>query len=309
MIKTVFSAALPIGERLVVKKNRIEGRGGRGPRIAVVTGIHGDGLEGQYVAFELAQRLEARVSELRGIVDIYPALNPLGMSASQHGVPLFDLDLDHTFPGNKQGNMNEALAAAIVADIKGANACIDIHTPDAYLKQASQVVVEQEFEARLLPLAKLLNTQFVRIHAALAPERTTLAHTLNALKTRTLVVEMGESLRITEGYGSWLTEGILRLIEELEGLPSSNIWLPAPRIIRDSDLIGVQSSVPGIFLPKVDQGVTVVKGQVVGIVIDSLAAKVRAEIVSPSDGLVVALRAQPMVYPGTLVARVLGGAQ
>ena len=309
MIKTVFSAALPIGERLVVKKNRIEGRGGRGPRIAVVTGIHGDGLEGQYVAFELAQRLEARVSELRGIVDIYPALNPLGMSASQHGVPLFDLDLDHTFPGNKQGNMNEALAAAIVADIKGANACIDIHTPDAYLKQASQVVVEQEFEARLLPLAKLLNTQFVRIHAALAPERTTLAHTLNALKTRTLVVEMGESLRITEGYGSWLTEGILRLIEELEGLPSSNIWLPAPRIIRDSDLIGVQSSVPGIFLPKVDQGATVVKGQVVGIVIDSLAAKVRAEIVSPSDGLVVALRAQPMVYPGTLVARVLGGAQ
>ena len=50
MIETVFSAALPVGERLIVKKNRIEGRGGRGPRIAVVTGIHGDGLEGQFVA-------------------------------------------------------------------------------------------------------------------------------------------------------------------------------------------------------------------------------------------------------------------
>ena len=309
MIKTVFTAALPIGERLVVKKNRIEGRGGKGPRIAVVTGIHGDGLEGQYVAFELAQRLEERITELRGIVDIYPALNPLGMSATEHGVPLFDLDLDHTFPGNKQGNMNEALAAAIVADIKGANACVDIHAPDAYLRQASQVVVEEEFEKRLMPLANLLNTQLVRIHAPAAPELTTLAHTLNVLKTRALVVEMGESLRITEGYGSWLTEGILRLIEELGGWTSSSIWLPAPRPVRDSDVISVISDMPGIFLPKAEQGTSVESGQVIGIIIDPLAAKVRAKIVSPAKGQLIALRAQPMVYPGTLVARVLGGAQ
>ena len=309
MIKTVFSAALPIGERLTVKKNRIEGRGGKGPRIAVVTGIHGDEFEGQYVAFELAQRLEENITGLRGIVDIYPALNPLGMSATQHGVPLFDFDLNHTFPGNKHGNLNDALAAAIVADIKGANACVDIHAPDAFLKQASQVVVEEEFEKRLMPLANLLNTQLVRIHTPTAPELTTLAHTLNTLKTRTLVVEMGESLRITEGYGSWLTEGILRLIESLGGWTSSSIWLPAPRPVHDRDVISVISDVPGIFLPKVEQGTSVDCGQVLGIIIDPLAAKVRAEITSPMKGLLIALRSQPMLYPGTLVARVLGGPQ
>ena len=308
MIETVFSAALPIGERLVVKKNRIEGRGGKGPRIAVVTGIHGDGLEGQYVAYELAQRLNERISDLRGIVDIYPALNPLGMSATEHGIPLFDFDLDHTFPGNKQGNMNEALAATIVADVKGANACIDIHTPDAFLKQSSQVYVEEEFEKRLLPLAKLLNTQLVWVHSTSNAEQTTLAHTLNKLHTRTLVVEMGESLRITEGYGSWLTEGILRLVESLGGWTSSSIWLPAPRLIRDGDVAPVLADVPGVFLPKVDQGDTVQKGQTLGIIIDPLAAKVRAEVTSPLDGKLIALRAQPMVYPGTLLARVLGGA-
>ena len=211
MIETVFSAALPVGERLIVKKNRIEGCGGRGPRIAVVTGIHGDGLEGQFVAFELAQRLRERIGDLRGIVDIYPALNPLGISASEHGVPLFDLDLDRTFPGNSKGNMNEALAAAIVADIKGANACIDIHAPDAHLREVSQVRVEDAYAKTLMPFAQLLNTQLVWMHGSSNPQRSTLAHTLNSLRTRTLVVEMGESLRITEDAGSWLTEGILRL--------------------------------------------------------------------------------------------------
>lgn len=307
MIETVFSAALPVGERLVVKKNRVEGRGGRGPRIAVVTGIHGDGLEGQFVAFDLARRLREHINDLRGIVDIYPALNPLGVSATEHGVPLFDLDLDHTFPGNKKGNMNEALAAAIVADIRGANACVDIHAPDAHLQEVSQVRVEEEFSKRLVPLAQLLNTRLLWVHSSSSPQRSTLAHTLNTLRTRTLVVEMGQSLRITEDYGSWLTEGILRLVESLGGWTSSSISLPIPRLVYDGDVVSLQAEVPGVFLPRAEQGATVARGQTIGMIVDPLAAEVRDEIRSPTDGMLMSLRVQPVVYPGTLVARVLRG--
>ena len=307
MIETVFSAALPVGERLIVKKNRIEGRGGRGPRIAVVTGIHGDGLEGQFVAFELAQRLRERIGDLRGIVDIYPALNPLGISASEHGVPLFDLDLDRTFPGNPKGNMNEALAAAIVADIKGANACVDIHAPDSHLREVSHVRVEEQYAKTLLSLAQFLNTQLVWVQASSNPLRSTLAHTLNTKRTRTLVVEMGESLRITEDAGSWLTEGILRLLEHLGGWTSSSVALPSPRLVRDGNVTSLSAEVPGIFLPRLELGASVRRGQTIGVVADPLEAEVKEEVVSPVEGNVISLRAQPLVYPGTLVARVLGG--
>ena len=309
MIETVFSAALPAGERLIVRKNRIEGHGGPGPRIAVVTGIHGDGLEGQFVAYDLARRLQNRIDELCGIVDIYPALNPLGISASEHGVPLFDLDLDHTFPGNKRGNLNEVLADAIVQDIRRANACIDIHAPDAHLRELSQVRVEEEFSKTLLPLAQLLNTQLVWVHSTSAAQRTTLAHTLNALRTKTLVVEMGERLHITESAGGWLTEGILRLIAQLGGWSSSSISLPAPRLVRDRDVTALLSDVPGIFIPRVEHGAEVRQGDAIGIIVDPLAAELKAEVYSPVNGLVISLRAQPMVYPGTMIARVLGGAR
>jgi predicted deacylase len=49
MISTVFSAALPMGENLVVQRNRIVGMRKAGPRIALVTGMHGNELVGQYV--------------------------------------------------------------------------------------------------------------------------------------------------------------------------------------------------------------------------------------------------------------------
>ena len=60
MIKTVAEVALPVDEVLRIKKRRIlpEGSGRDQKRISIVTGIHGDELEGQYVCFELARRIE-----------------------------------------------------------------------------------------------------------------------------------------------------------------------------------------------------------------------------------------------------------
>lgn len=52
MIKTVVSTALPVDERLLIKKNVIN-HGNQNKRICIVTGTHGDELEGQYVCFRL----------------------------------------------------------------------------------------------------------------------------------------------------------------------------------------------------------------------------------------------------------------
>ena len=82
MIETVASIELPADETLRIRKNRIEPKRltGNEKRISIVTGIHGDELEGQYVCFELARRIGLQQEKLTGIVDIYPALNPLGYS-------------------------------------------------------------------------------------------------------------------------------------------------------------------------------------------------------------------------------------
>ena len=78
MIETIASVELPIDETLFIRKNRIEGEKG-GKRISIVTGIHGDELEGQYVAFLLSQKIQNNMECLKWIVDIYPAMNPLGI--------------------------------------------------------------------------------------------------------------------------------------------------------------------------------------------------------------------------------------
>ena len=49
MIEEVVSVDLPVHERLVVKKNRLmpENATGKEKRVSIVTGTHGDELDGQ----------------------------------------------------------------------------------------------------------------------------------------------------------------------------------------------------------------------------------------------------------------------
>ena len=115
MVEIVTSVGLPIDEKLMIKKNRIVPEGVSDlsslKRISVVTGIHGDELEGQYVCYELQRRMQEQMQCLAGIVDIYPAMNPLGIDSITRGIPAFDLDMNRLFPGNIDGNMTEYLAA------------------------------------------------------------------------------------------------------------------------------------------------------------------------------------------------------
>ena len=102
MIETIAAAGLPVDEMLEIKKNRIvpDNPGQDMKRISIVTGIHGDELEGQYVCFEVQRRIEKNRENLKGIVDIYPAMNPLGIDSITRGIPAFDLDMNRIFPGS-----------------------------------------------------------------------------------------------------------------------------------------------------------------------------------------------------------------
>ncbi|MGI6754540.1 MAG: M14 family metallopeptidase [Atopobiaceae bacterium] len=307
MKQDVFTAELPVGEKLRVQKNRISGYHRVGPRVAVVTGVHGDELEGQYIAFELARQLESRLENLHGIVDIYPAINPLGINAVQRGVPLFDIDLDRTFPGSADGNLTEVLTHAVMEDIKGADVCVDIHSSGIFMREMPQIQLNLEFAESLMPLAPLLNVNFIWLKETSTEGKSSLAYALNAQQTPCLVVESGLGMRVTEDYGSRLTEGILRLLAHFGGWEGGYVSSLPPIISRDEDISVVHAEHAGVFLPRAKHASVVEMGALLGIIVDPLSGKVLNEVRAPASGLLFTLREYPVVAPGALLARILRG--
>ena len=214
MIETIATAALAVNENLNIQKQSIA-NGKSKKRLSLVTGTHGDELEGQYLAYMIGSYLNENITQLDGIVDIYPALNPMGIDSITRGVPMFDLDMNRVFPGSQDGTMIEVICASIVEDIAGSDVCVDVHSSNIFLKEIPQIRMSVPTAPTLLPYAKMMNVDFIWIHDAATVLESTLAHTLNTRGTKTLVVEMGVGMRITKEYCRQLFDGILNLMKEL----------------------------------------------------------------------------------------------
>ena len=306
MIETIASVGLPVDETLRIQKNRLEPKkGSNGKRISIVTGVHGDELEGQYICFEVVRRIKKHPELLKGTVDIYPAMNPLGIDSITRGVPAFDLDMNRLFPGSRDGDMLEYLASRMVEDLAGSDVCVDIHASNIYLREIPQVRINQQHEKELVPLAEKLNVDYIWVHSSSTVLESTLAYSLNSRNVPTLVVETGVGMRITKEYCDQLTDGLFCLMKEM-GIWDGKVITPRePIVSRDGKVCFLNASTSGIFVPKADHWRNLEKGDVVGKIVDPMRGEVLDEILSPVKGVLFTLREYPVVDEGSLVARIL----
>lgn len=73
MVTTVVQVDFPVDESQVIRKMRLTPeQGTNGKRISIVTGIHGDELEGQYVCYRLSRYIQEHIQYLIGTI-----VNPL----------------------------------------------------------------------------------------------------------------------------------------------------------------------------------------------------------------------------------------
>ncbi|MDD5944571.1 MAG: M14 family metallopeptidase [Clostridia bacterium] len=307
MIETVTSLALPADEVLRVQKNRILPMGKDcGKRICIVTGIHGDELEGQYVCYKVLERIERERDKLTGTVDIYPAMNPLGIDSVTRGIPGFDLDMNRIFPGNSDGTMAEYVASEIIKDLSGADLCIDIHASNIYLTEIPQVRINELHKDRLVPIAEKLNVDLIWVHGNATVLKSTLAYSLNSCGTDTLVVEMGVGMRITKEYCEQLTDGIFRVMKEMGMWQGSTGPVRRPMISEgDGDVLFLNAGNSGVFVQTASHGQFLEEGEEIGRIIDPLRGVIRERVLAPERGVLFTIREYPVVDEGSLVARIL----
>ena len=309
MIETVVSVGLAVDEKLIINKNRLTpiNLTGNEKRICIITGIHGDELEGQYVCYELIRQIKENMQFLNGIVDIYPALNPLGIDSVHRGMPTFDLDMNRIFPGSENGAMAEHIAAKIVEDIDGADICVDVHSSNIFLREIPQVRISENVAESLLPYAKLLNTDFIWVQPITTVLKSTLAHNLNKMNIPTLVVEMGVGMRITKEYCKQIVMGIFNLMKELKIWTGKVEDMSNPIVSTDREVTFIHADSSGIFMPSVEHWKGIKVGEHMGDILNPLTGQIEEKIFAPCDGMIFTLREYPVVYSGSLIARILGG--
>jgi predicted deacylase len=310
-IETILSLELPYREKLILKRSVYHG--GEGPSVALIAGIHGDEPEGLYLCHRLAAWLEEldRVCPhaLLGQVELYPCLNPLGLATLRRTVPVFDSDLNRSFPGCTDGLLPQRIAAAVLNYLQSARLVIAIQASNAYLSEIPQIHLAQGFADKLLPLAKHSNVAVIWIQGeSFAPLQATLAYSLNQHGTPCLTIAMSSGTDLLTSFTEQLIIGVLNLWRDL-GVLATDLDLPkpshSPLIVDDDKVCHLYAQTSGIFSTTLSDGTSLVAGQSVGRLVSPFEGNSLVEIYSPVMGKLISLRQYPLIYEGSLLARIV----
>jgi len=235
-------------------------------------------------------------------------MNPLGLDTLTRLVPVYDVDLNRNFPGKPNCVFPQRIAAAAMQALAGFNLVIDVHASNVYLREIPQVRINQEFSDILVPLAKKMNLNLIWLHGAMTVLEATIAHSLNSQGVPCLVVEMGVGMRVTPAYTDQVVTGILHLWRDL-GVLAPEIELPAlshtPVVADDHNVHYLNADTSGLFIPSVEHWTSVKRGQLLGTIVSPFHGKALSEVRSPVDALLFTLREYPLVYEGSLMARLM----
>lgn len=279
------------------KKNRLQ-HGDSPKRVCIVTGTHGDELEGQYVCFRLNQIIRAQLERLNGTVEIYPALNPLGIDSITRGIPTFDLNMNRIFPGDPQGAMPE--------QIKGYTYGIQLasfYIPGDFVPHVRLMRTGYEDTEG----AKLFGMPYITLRKPLPFDTTLLNYNWQIWETKAYSLYGGMNDGVESPVTAEMIGTILRFAQRIGltrkpvvGIPDFN-----PQVIDESSFCSVRTPQAGIFYRLKGAGAKVQEGEPLARIIDPYEGSVRAEIISPTDGIIFFAHNKPLALANTLLFNIL----
>jgi N-alpha-acetyl-L-2,4-diaminobutyrate deacetylase len=277
--------------------------GTEGPTTLILGAMHGDEYEGPVAIDALMRTVDTDL--LVGRLILLPALNLPAFMAGTRLTPDDGLNLNRVFPGDPLGSLTQRIADWISETLMPlSDHIVDLHSGGRTLNFAPCILVPEA--SSQVSLAKAAGMAFGAPFTVLINEDHT-PMTIDAVaeKLDKVIIssELGGAGMVTRHTATLATDGLARMVAALGHLPLKEAPPPS-RFVRlpasDNFLVCDDNM---IFVPAVDLGVAVLKGDILGHArfVDRIDMAPRA-YVAPSDGWVLCFGGQGLSRRGDVVA-------
>jgi predicted deacylase len=263
-----------------------------GPKLFILSGIHGDELNGIEILRRVQQKINLR--HMAGTLITVPAVNIYGMML-QTRYFADRRDLNRSFPGKKTGTLAARLAHGLMKYVvRVCDYGIDLHTGAVGHMNMPQLRVDFS-----VPGSKAFAHSFGAPVILGSKQRDgSLREAASKLGIPVLVYEAGEALRFSELCVRGGVRGIFNVMRYLkmlkivdkprfskEVITNTSRWLRAP-------VSGFVEPVRDVLAKRVK------KGQVLGYIHDPFLINPSVKIISPFEGIVIGQAMKVLVTEG-----------
>ncbi|MWG36120.1 succinylglutamate desuccinylase/aspartoacylase family protein [Halomarina oriensis] len=265
-----------------------------GPTMFLSAAAHGDELNGVEVVRQVAHSWDH--SNLRGTLVCLPVLNVPAFIAQERYLPIYDRDLNRSFPGRESSTGAKRMAYRIFRNfIEPCDLGLDFHTSTRGRTNMLHVRAEMA-DANVERLANAFASNVIL--ASQGPDGT-LRREATEAETPTITIEMGEAHRFQRGLIDRALEGVKSVMAEFGMREEEMVHWPGWRtVIDDSDeKTWLRSDVGGLVDMHYERGALVYEGDAICTIADPFRAE-SVTVDAPFTGLLVGVLENPLVYPG-----------
>ncbi|HVC20139.1 MAG TPA: succinylglutamate desuccinylase/aspartoacylase family protein [Vicinamibacterales bacterium] len=278
-------------------------RHGQGPTVLLTGGVHGDEYEGPIALIRLIRELQ--IDALQGRLIIIPTLNAPAVQAATRTSPIDRINLNRTFPGDRNGTPTEMIADYVERVLLPlADYAFDFHAGGSSLDYLPTLFTAP-------PRTDREQRQIDALVAAFAPPRLLYMESLendrliSAAARRHnvpfLTGEFGGGATVNREGLAVLERGLAGLLDGLGVLPGRTPRPPAApaRRLEAAARHYLYAPRPGLFEPHFSLGDEVHAGQLAGVIHDTVQPWLDPVPVSfGADGLVLCIRTFALVVAG-----------
>ncbi|MCI7783872.1 MAG: M14 family metallopeptidase, partial [Parabacteroides sp.] len=286
-------------------------RFGQGAKsLAIVGAMRGDEIQQQYICAQLVRQL-ARL-EQQGQLDgdqeilVIPSVNPFSMNIEKRFWAMDGTDINRMFPGYDRGETTQRIAAALFEQIKGYTYGIQLasfYIPGDFVPHVRLMRTGYEDTEG----AKLFGMPYITLRQPLPFDTTLLNYNWQIWETKAYSLYGGMNDGVESPITAEMIGTILRFAQRIGltrkpvvGIPDFN-----PQVIDESSFCSVRTPQAGIFYRLKGAGAKVQEGEPLARIIDPYEGSVRAEITSPTDGIIFFAHNKPLALANTLLFNIL----
>ena len=267
-----------------------------GRTVWVSAALHGDEIAGVEIIRRVTRSLNART--MSGTLIAVPIVNVHGFLNGDRYLP-DRRDLNRSFPGSSNGSLAARIANLFMTEIvKRCDVGIDLHTGSDHRTNLPHVRADLD-DPETRKLAEAFGAPLM-LHAHVRDGSLRAAATENGATM--LLYEGGEAWRFDAGAIDAGVQGIRNVLAELAMVdPDETGPRPAPIESRRSTWVRARRS--GLALLGTELGVTVERGQLLGVIHDSVGRRL-SRITAPRTGVVIGHIQHPLVNQGDAVVHI-----
>ncbi|WP_135828992.1 succinylglutamate desuccinylase/aspartoacylase family protein [Halorussus halobius] len=265
-----------------------------GPTVFLSAAAHGDELNGIEVVREVAQ--DWNHDDLRGTLVCLPVLNVPGFIAQERYLPIYDRDLNRSFPGRAGSTSAKRMADQIFRNfVEPCDVGLDFHTSTRGRTNMLHVRADMA-DPEVARLAKAFGSNVVI--SSEGPSGT-LRREASDADIPTITIEMGEAHRFQREFIDRGLEGVASVLAEYGLESTASVKWPGWRTVIDDakEKTWLRADAGGLVEMHHDRGSLVYEGDTICTITNPFKTD-REPVDAPFTGLLVGILENPVVYPG-----------